>query len=214
MKNKIIEKSYELFMEKGYEKVSVNDIIGAANISKGGFYHYFSSKEDLLEEIALLYIKDRFSLIDSIDIKKANKLSDVINLYYHKVLTKKKDDILKKITMEEKLSSKNNLKLLINIKNIIENKAVKFYAELFKDFGIESYKEVSEIWVETMLRINKMLHKAITVQDFISDDELRMKLVFYEKFFGKLIGEEGMVKFSEKMIDYVSCSRTLVEVKK
>jgi len=48
----VIETAMRLFVEKGYEHVSVDEIIGAANISKGTFYHYFDSKDDLLGELA------------------------------------------------------------------------------------------------------------------------------------------------------------------
>jgi AcrR family transcriptional regulator len=41
-----------LFLSKGYERTTINDVIEAAGLSKGAFYHHFSAKEDLLEAIA------------------------------------------------------------------------------------------------------------------------------------------------------------------
>lgn len=41
-----------LFAEKGYEATSVDEIIDAANLSKGAFYHHFPAKEALLEAMA------------------------------------------------------------------------------------------------------------------------------------------------------------------
>lgn len=49
----IIETSARMFMEKGYDKTSLQDIIDATNLSKGAIYHHFSSKEDILEKICL-----------------------------------------------------------------------------------------------------------------------------------------------------------------
>lgn len=46
----VIDTALRLFVERGYEQVSVDDILRAANISKGTFYHYFDSKEELLAE--------------------------------------------------------------------------------------------------------------------------------------------------------------------
>ena len=37
-----------LFQEKGYLETSLKDISVAANLSKGGIYHYFSSKHEIL----------------------------------------------------------------------------------------------------------------------------------------------------------------------
>jgi len=47
----ILETAEKLFFERGYEQTSVQDILDALSLSKGGFYHYFSSKEAILEEI-------------------------------------------------------------------------------------------------------------------------------------------------------------------
>jgi AcrR family transcriptional regulator len=41
-----------LFLERGYDNVSLNEVIAVAGVSKGAFYHYFSSKETLLEALA------------------------------------------------------------------------------------------------------------------------------------------------------------------
>jgi AcrR family transcriptional regulator len=40
----------KLFIEKGFQQTSVDDILLASGISKGGFYHYFKSKDELLSE--------------------------------------------------------------------------------------------------------------------------------------------------------------------
>ena len=50
--NQILEASYRLFMEKGYEHTSIQDILGALNgLSKGAIYHHFKSKEDILDAV-------------------------------------------------------------------------------------------------------------------------------------------------------------------
>ena len=38
-----------LFLSKGYAATSVQDILDELHASKGGFYHYFASKEDVLK---------------------------------------------------------------------------------------------------------------------------------------------------------------------
>ena len=50
-RDRIVNTAYKLFVNSGYRGVSVNDIIVEAEISKGGFYHYFSHKEELLEAV-------------------------------------------------------------------------------------------------------------------------------------------------------------------
>lgn len=50
-KEAIMKTAEKLFFEKGYGDTSIQDILDAMSISKGGFYHYFDSKNALLEEI-------------------------------------------------------------------------------------------------------------------------------------------------------------------
>jgi AcrR family transcriptional regulator len=48
----ILDCARRLFFSRGYENTTVNDIIEAAGVSKGAFYHYFESKDALLEALA------------------------------------------------------------------------------------------------------------------------------------------------------------------
>lgn len=46
--NLIIDTALPLFLEKGFEKTSIEEICRTCNLSKGGFYHHFKSKDELL----------------------------------------------------------------------------------------------------------------------------------------------------------------------
>jgi AcrR family transcriptional regulator len=47
-KQHVINKAHQLFIEKGFQATSIQDIIDFSGISKGTFYNYFSSKNELL----------------------------------------------------------------------------------------------------------------------------------------------------------------------
>ena len=47
----LLDCAQRLFMQKGYERTTINDVIAATGLSKGAFYHHFRAKEDLLEAI-------------------------------------------------------------------------------------------------------------------------------------------------------------------
>ena len=51
-RRELLEVAGELFFRHGYERTSVEMIIGAAGVSKGAFYHHFDSKESMLEAFA------------------------------------------------------------------------------------------------------------------------------------------------------------------
>lgn len=48
---RIVDASVKLFIEKGYEQTTIQDILDALNLSKGGLYHHFKSKEEILEAV-------------------------------------------------------------------------------------------------------------------------------------------------------------------
>jgi TetR/AcrR family transcriptional regulator, transcriptional repressor for nem operon len=49
---RIVEKASALFRERGYDGVSVADLMAAAGFTHGGFYKHFQSKADLMAEAA------------------------------------------------------------------------------------------------------------------------------------------------------------------
>jgi len=50
-KQHVIHKAHQLFVEKGFQATSIQEIIEYSGISKGTFYNYFSSKNELLMAI-------------------------------------------------------------------------------------------------------------------------------------------------------------------
>jgi AcrR family transcriptional regulator len=48
-RNEILDVARKLVYTKGYEQMSIQDILDALKISKGAFYHYFDSKQALLD---------------------------------------------------------------------------------------------------------------------------------------------------------------------
>lgn len=51
-RGELIDAAQSLFFERGYENTTINAIMERAGVSKGGLYHHFASKEDILEALA------------------------------------------------------------------------------------------------------------------------------------------------------------------
>ncbi|MDR1513174.1 MAG: TetR/AcrR family transcriptional regulator, partial [Propionibacteriaceae bacterium] len=47
----ILDAATELFTRKGYEATTVDDVLEAVGMGKGTFYHYFKSKDEVLEAV-------------------------------------------------------------------------------------------------------------------------------------------------------------------
>lgn len=89
-KEQILRKALLFFTTHDYDRVSLNEIAHALDITKGGIYHYFSSKDELFREV-VLYVLDMMetAMMDSMDIGLSLKeilapffrLEDVAGLY-------------------------------------------------------------------------------------------------------------------------------------
>lgn len=69
----ISETAMALFKERGYNSVKVKEICKAANISLGTFYHYFSSKDSIIDETYQIIDERLFKRLDE---KKFNSPVD------------------------------------------------------------------------------------------------------------------------------------------
>ncbi len=55
-KEKIVQVAFNLFLTKGYRDISLREIVENVGLSKGAFYHYYKSKEELFTEVVERYV--------------------------------------------------------------------------------------------------------------------------------------------------------------
>ena len=55
----IINTSFELFYEKGYNATSIPDVMKKTSLSKGAFYHHFKNKHEIGTRVIEVIIKRR-----------------------------------------------------------------------------------------------------------------------------------------------------------
>jgi len=51
VRQRVLDAGVELFAAQGYDATSVAQIVARAGVAKGGFYHHFASKDQLLYEV-------------------------------------------------------------------------------------------------------------------------------------------------------------------
>lgn len=59
-RTQILDTAERLFFERGYDRTSVQDILDALEMSKGGFYHYFDAKDSVLRAVSERRVQGRF----------------------------------------------------------------------------------------------------------------------------------------------------------
>ena len=114
-RKKIIDKAWELFAKNGYEETKVEDITKDLGISKGSFYTYFATKDELLYEILEKIKKKIINVLGAIDISQEPD----------KVL---EDYVRAKMNYAVKIL--NNMKLRAVEKYLIDPKLRIFFQEL------------------------------------------------------------------------------------
>ncbi len=66
-KSRIVTAAWTLFYRYGYENTTIDDIAELSETSKGTFYHYFASKDDLLGSLSYLFDKKYEELMETMD---------------------------------------------------------------------------------------------------------------------------------------------------
>ena len=77
----ICDEAYNVFVKVGIDEFSLNKFIAEINMSKGQFYHYFKTKEELIYQVIS---KKTFELVNNIKEEYENKKSfiDKLNLIF------------------------------------------------------------------------------------------------------------------------------------
>src|SRR5699024_12711775 len=92
IKDQITKHSIQLFEEKGFSQTSIQDIVEVLDVTKGTFYYYFSSKEELLMDIHLHYIDNFLSrqqmIFDNIYLSNKASLEEIILMLINDIIKK------------------------------------------------------------------------------------------------------------------------------
>jgi AcrR family transcriptional regulator len=59
-REELLDTALALFLEHGFERTSVEQITMAVGVAKGTFYHYFATKQELLEQLVERFTDDLF----------------------------------------------------------------------------------------------------------------------------------------------------------
>ncbi len=57
-KQRIVREALRLFLDKGYERTSLNDIASGVGITKPAIYHHFESKGALFQAVLSLFFEE------------------------------------------------------------------------------------------------------------------------------------------------------------
>lgn len=86
----IINAAIKEFVQNGFDKASTNEIVKAANISKGSLFNYFNSKKDLYVYLIEYGIQVIENLFEQIDLSETDLFKRIENIGLQKLKIHKK----------------------------------------------------------------------------------------------------------------------------
>lgn len=126
-KDEILSVAYNLFITKGYDNTSVDEIIEKVNIAKGTFYYYFTSKEEMLDEVINKMINEEI-----IEAKKVVLMPIPIEQKVVGIVTSLRPKS-NELNIVEALNNENNIKMHMKyLKRIIDEATI-----ILKDVVLE-----------------------------------------------------------------------------
>ena len=147
-RKKILDKAWELFKKNGYEETKVEDITSELGISKGSFYTYFKTKDEVLYEILEKVKKQNTERINKINVaQEPDKILE--------------DYVISKMNYIVKLL--NNMKISSINRNLSNSKLENFFEEL-KKVSIEFIKKNI---VEKFNKINGNKYNLEIISEFV-----------------------------------------------
>lgn len=82
-REKIIRQAVAYFNNNDYERASLKDIAGALGITKGGIYHYFSSKDELFKESVIFTLGQMETEFSALTVRTGGlSIRDTLRLWF------------------------------------------------------------------------------------------------------------------------------------
>lgn len=200
-RNKIISAAAKLFSEKGYDETTMQDIMQISGLSKGAIYHYFKSKQEILDYISN-YEKEMVSnylreLVDDKELTAKEKIERAITCL-------SANEALPELT-KEKWAEKVPFALLNTLKNTL-NVLAEYIAKILEqgnssnEFNCAYPRELAgvlvlliDIWLDPTI-VNSNYEEICNKVDFI--------FLLLEKFDTPLFSKEKCLEIKEGLRRY------------
>lgn len=200
-KNKIINAAAKLFSEKGYEETTMQDIMLLSGLSKGAIYHYFKSKQEILDyhinyqkELVTNYLK---SLVENPALTAKQKFENIIDYlcFNESLLELTGNGWAEKIPFALLDTLRNSLNVLSGyIAEILQQ------GNINKEFNCAHPKEISEIlvllidiWLDPVI-VDSSYEEMCNKVDFI--------ILLLKKFDTPIFSDKNGKKIKERLRCY------------
>lgn len=188
-KQELLKIAYNMFLMKGYDNTSIDDIINEAKIAKGSYYYYFESKEETLEEVINMMINDEVTSAKEI-LKMPISIPEKLVRIITSLRPKKNEQ-----EIQNTLNKKDNIVMHEKINNRIIEEAVPLLEQVVME-GIEN-KIFNCTHIKERLKMLLIMSNELFDNDEPNMNQVEVFIDTAEKMLG---AKEGTLEFIKMLI--------------
>ncbi|KUO75254.1 MAG: hypothetical protein APF77_22320 [Clostridia bacterium BRH_c25] len=212
-KREFLDAALEIFYEKGYEKTTINDILAKVGVTKGSFYYYFKSKEDIFKELALQQAERIVSIVESICAGMETGAVEKFNSIIHEIYEIKIENISSAIKSNKMMTSEENSLLSGKIIENVMGRAKPLYTGLIKQgvdegvFDTVYLEESAEMYIYLVNRLKESIMRMLVSNESkpMGFEDIGRNVLFYEDLINKMLGtKKARIDLSEPVLRYIN----------
>ncbi|MEW6229564.1 MAG: TetR/AcrR family transcriptional regulator [Bacillota bacterium] len=212
-REEFLDVSLRLLNEKGYDETTVNDIIEAIGVSKGAFYYYFSSKEDVIKAIAAQQAQPMIDIARQAaddptlnGLEKLNKLID--GIYEYRAARTRRGEGPHRVSRHA-----GNARLRYTIEETVMEMARPAICSIIEQGVAEGLfdtgfpEEAAEMYIRLASILRDTINLLIVAADgkSIDADLVKRKTLFFEDALERILGaKKGSIKLVDAVMRFVS----------
>lgn len=206
-KDHILNMAIRLFNEKGYDKTTLDEINKISEVSKGTFYHYFKSKEDLLDYFASRMSNDIMPQIQLIALNKNINALTKFNKIIRKI---KKYKIFHRHEIKTIFSimyNDENIKLRHKLISKVKSEYIPLFSKIIKQGKEEGVFKVDDPFMAAEILMNVSVAAADSFAPIIKAGKINLasvkeflkKAKAYKEVLRRILGiEQGSLDIFDK----------------
>lgn len=185
-RQELLKIAYRLFIQKGYEETSIDEIIAEAHIAKGTYYYHFPSKEATLEEVINMMISG--------EVQKAKEI-----VASHAPVPRKLVGVIaslrpeqNEISISNALNRKENIVMHEKVGRRIVDEAVPLLAEVVSEGTEQGLFSCDR--VEERVRMILILGQHLFDSSSFKPEDIEVYIDIVEKTLGAEAGTLGFIR--------------------
>lgn len=189
-KQELIKIAYQLFITKGYENTSVDEIIASAGIAKGTYYYHFESKEQMLESVVNMMIDEGVERAKKVVESKLELEEKLVYTILALRVTPEEQSV------EDTINAKENIILHKKVNDRVIEEAVPILSKIVREAKEEGRFQCDD-HIEERVKMTLILSNEMFDHNEVKESDILVFIDTLEKIYG---ANPGSLTFISKLI--------------